>query len=142
MKIKRSTFNYIKDILADYNKTDEYIKQREEELRIPWREADDNKGFSGNYSDNDGKAVAMLITIEQDRRLTLLERNKRVIEDCMDNACEDTQVIIRELYMRKRPQYTLDGLIENNLIYCSRTQAYRKVNLFFAEVASELNLAI
>ena len=38
--MRTSTFNYIKDILADYYKTDEYIKQREEELRYPHRDFD------------------------------------------------------------------------------------------------------
>ncbi len=33
--MRTSTFNYIKDILADFYKTDEYIQQREEELTAP-----------------------------------------------------------------------------------------------------------
>lgn len=40
--MRTSTFNYIKDILADFYKTDEYIRQREEELRHPYQEADLN----------------------------------------------------------------------------------------------------
>lgn len=45
--MRTSTFNYIKDILADFYKTDEYIRQREEELRHPYQEADLNAGIRG-----------------------------------------------------------------------------------------------
>ncbi|MGO2787646.1 MAG: transcriptional regulator, partial [Enterococcus faecalis] len=50
--MRTSTFNYIKDILGDYYKTDDYIRQREEELRYPFRESDLNSGIKGSHGNN------------------------------------------------------------------------------------------
>lgn len=139
--MKTSTFNYIKDILADYYKIDEYIKKREEELRIPHRESDlnaDIKGTRGSYDNQDN----IMITIAQDKRLASLERNKRVVSDVLDNANKDTRTIIYELYMLKRPTYTLEGLIQSGKIFCSKRNAQRLRTEFFEEIAHELDLTI
>ncbi|MEN2300011.1 transcriptional regulator, partial [Enterococcus faecalis] len=45
--MRTSTVNYIKDILADFYKTDEYIREREEELRHAYQEAELNAGIRG-----------------------------------------------------------------------------------------------
>lgn len=139
--MRTSTFNYIKDILADYYKTDEYIKQREIELRHPYRDRDLNSDIKGNRASYN-TADTMLITIEQDKRLAQLERNKRVISNLLDDADEDTKVIIEELYMRRWPKYTMQGLVDNGLIYCSRRKAFELQKKFFKQVAIELNLDI
>ena len=138
--MKRSTFNYIKDILRDYPNIDKYIKERELELRTPYRQTDLNDDIKGNrISDS---MTTMMITIEQDRRLSALERNKRVIEDNLQECDEDTRTIIEELYIKKYTQYTMEGLVQNELINCSRSQAFNLRNYFFENVAKELNLEI
>ena len=138
--MKRSTFNYIKDILRDYPNIDKYIKERELELRTPYRQTDLNADIKGNrISDS---MTTMMITIEQDRRLSALERNKRVIEDNLQECDEDTRTIIEELYIKKYTQYTMEGLVQNGLINCSRSQAFNLRNYFFENVAKELNLEI
>ncbi|MBL1226518.1 transcriptional regulator [Enterococcus sp. BWR-S5] len=139
--MRKSTFNYIKDILADYPRIEEYIRQREEELRYPYRENDLNAGIKGTKADYDTQAN-MMITIEQDQRLAALERNKRVISDILEDCCEDTQTIIRELYMRRMPKYTIQGLITNGLIFVGRTKAFELRDQFFEEVARDLNLNV
>ena len=138
--MKRSTFNYIKDILRDYPNIDKYIKERELELRIPHRADDVNADIKGNrISDS---MTTMMITIEQDRRLSALERNKRIIEDNLQECDEDTRTIIEELYIKKYTQYTMDGLVQNGLIYCSRRKAFNLRDAFFENVARDLNLEI
>ncbi|AIM25017.1 transcriptional regulator, RinA family [Melissococcus plutonius] len=139
--MRTSTFNYIKDILADYYKTDEYIKKREEELRYPYKESDLNRDIQGKGTVS-APTERLMITIEQDKRLAQLERNKKVIDDTLDNSCKDTQIIIKELYMKKRQQYTLEGLVQNQLIFCSKRTAQRLRTNFFKEIASELGLEI
>ncbi|MBP1045100.1 transcriptional regulator [Enterococcus sp. BWM-S5] len=139
--MRKSTFNYIKDILADYPRINEYIKQREEELRYPHRESDLNADIRGNKSSYDHQDN-MMITIEQDQRLLGLERNKQVVANLLDECCEDTKVIIRELYMRRMPKYTIQGLITNGLIFVGRTKAFELRDRFFLEVAKDLNLNI
>jgi RinA family phage transcriptional activator len=139
--LRTSTFNYIKDILADYTKTDDYIRQREEELKYPYKENDLNSGIKGSGGNSEA-AANLLITIEQDRRLASLERNKRIISEAIDGASEDTMTIIQELYFKKRPRYTMQGLVDNKLIYCSRRKAFDLRNDFFEEIAKALNLEI
>ena len=138
--MKRSTFNYIKDILRDYPNIDKYIKERELELRIPHRQTDLNADIKGNrISDS---MTTMMITIEQDRRLSALERNKRVMEDNLQECDEDTRTIIEELYIVKYQRYTMEGLVEQRLISCGKSKAYDLRNRFFENIARELNLDI
>ncbi|MGK9347467.1 transcriptional regulator [Melissococcus plutonius] len=139
--MRTSTFNYIKDILADYYKTDEYIKKREEELRYPYKETDLNADIQGKGTIS-VPTERLLITIERDKRLAQLERNKRVIDNTLDSSCKDTKIIIKELYMKRRQQYTLEGLVQNKLIFCSKRTAQRLRTNFFEEIASELGLEI
>lgn len=136
--MKRSTFNYIKDILKDYIDTDRYIKERMEELRIPYREVDLNSDIKGSIDPN--VMANLMITIEQDRRLAALERNKRVVEENLKLCDEDTRKIIEELYMKRYPRYTMDGLYHNRLISCGKSKAYDLRNAFFMNVAKDLNL--
>ena len=138
--MKRSTFNYIKDILRDYPNIDKYIKERELELRTPYRQTDLNADIKGNrISDS---MTTMMITIEQDRRLSALERNKRVIEDNLQECDNDTRTIIEELYIVKYQRYTMEGLVEQRLISCGKSKAYDLRNRFFENIARELNLDV
>ena len=139
--MRTSTFNYIKDILGDYYKTDDYIRQREEELRYPYRESDLNSGIKGSHGNNEA-AANLLITIELDRRLASLERNKRIIDKVLSESCEDTITIIQELHFKKRPRFTMQGLIDQGKIFCSRRKAFELQRIFFEEIAKELNLDI
>ncbi|BDQ60884.1 transcriptional regulator [Enterococcus faecalis] len=139
--MRTSTFNYIKDILGDYYKTDDYIRQREEELRYPFRESDLNSGIKGSHGNNEA-AANLLITIELDRRLASLERNKRIIDKVLSESCEDTITIIQELHFKKRPRFTMQGLIDQGKIFCSRRKAFELQRIFFEEIAKELNLDI
>lgn len=135
--MRTSTFNYIKDILADYYKTDEYIKQREIELRYPYRESDLNADIKGQGT-NSAITERLAITIAEDRRLCNLERNRDVVRSCLEESDEQTKIIIEELYLKKRPTLTLLGVAQQ--LYISKNTAYRLRNEFFKKVADELGL--
>lgn len=139
--MKRSTFNYIKDILREYPDMDQYINERKEEIRNPYRPTDLNADIKGGNANSDSM-VNMLITIEQDKRLTILERNQQVIERHLETCDKDTQTIIDELYIKKRQQYTIEGLIQQKLIYCSRRQAFKLRDKFFEKLALDLGVDI
>lgn len=139
--MKQTTFNYIKAILKDYPKIDRYIEEREKELRYPYRPNDVNSDIKGMGKDPDSMGL-MMITIEQDRRLRSLERNKEVVEKLLVKCDEDTRIIVEELYMRQFPKYTLTGLVENHIVSCSRNTASKKRSALFHEIAKELNLDI
>lgn len=136
--MKRSTFNYIKQILKEYPQINNHIKRRTEELQYPHRPDDVNAGIRGNKQSD---AMAnLMVTVEQDRRLSALERNKKVIEDNLNACGEDTETIIRELYLKRYPRYTMDGLIVQGKISCKRSKAYELRNQFFENVSEDLNL--
>ncbi len=137
MKLLRtSTINYIRDILKDYTKTDLYIKKREEELRYPHKDSDDNAGIKGNGTSN--PTERMMITISEDRRLSNLERNRNVIDNCLNLSDDTTKRIINELYLKTNPTLTLTGLAEK--LHISKNTAYRLRNSFFESIAEELGI--
>lgn len=139
--MKRETFNYIKRILKDYPDIENHIKRREEELRHPIHHNDLNSDRKGNYSDPD-KMANMMITIEDDLRLTALARNKQAVELALAKVDKDTVTIINELYLAKFPKYTMAGLCDNFVVSCGRNLAGKKRTHFFELVARELNLDI
>ena len=136
--MKRSTFNYIKQILKDYSQIDDHIKRRMEELQYPHRPDDVNADIKGNGQSD--SMANLMITIEQDRRLSALERNKKVVEDNLNECGEDTETIIRELYIKRYPRYRMEGLVENHLIECGRTKAFQLRDSFFENIADDLGL--
>ena len=144
--MKRSTFNYIKQILKDYSQVDDHIKKRMEELQYPYRPDDVNSGIKGNgQTDN---MANLMITIEQDRRLSALERNKKVVEDNLSECGKDTETIITELYIKRYPKYMMEGLLDPRnkgtdgepLLKCGRTKAYQLRDNFFENIANDLGL--
>ena len=136
--MKRSTFNYIKQILKDYPNIEKHVEERMEELQYPYRPDDVNAGIKGNAQSD--SMTNLMITIEQDRRLTALERNKRVVEDNLNECGKDTETIITELYIKRYPRYRMEGLVENRLIDCGRTKAFQLRDNFFENIADDLGL--
>lgn len=138
--MKQSTIRKIEDILRDYPKMDKYIEQREQELRYPMKPADDNVGGGKTSLEHDVGMLNTLITIDDDKRINALKRQRMIIDDCLDEAGKDTTVIINELYFKKHQQYTIDGLIVNGLLQCSRRSAFRLKNEFISACATQLGL--
>lgn len=139
--MRKSTFNCVRDILKDYNDLPNYIKEREKELRHPYRETDlnaDIKGTKASYDSGDN----MLITIEQDARLTRLNEQYNITKRLLDETDDDTRIIIKELYIRKRPQYTMQGLADKHLIFCSARTGRDLRTAFFKKMALELRLPL
>ena len=141
--MRKSTYDYIVDVLSDYYKTEIYLKQRMEELEHPYIENDANGWIQGTRGHTEA-AASLLITIDQDRRLTSLERNQKAVKDTLDESDENTKIIIEELYLKdkRKRKYTMQGLITNNLIYCSRSTAFELKKEFFKELAIKLGLGV
>lgn len=138
--MRKSTFHKIEDILRDYPRLDSYIKQREEELRYPMQVTDDNVGGGrSNYPDHE-QVARTLITIDEDRRLNAFKRQKQVVDHCLEDAEENTKIIIRQLYFERHPEYTLRGLVMNHVVKVSRNRAYELRNEFIKECAEMLGI--
>ncbi|WP_288531053.1 transcriptional regulator [uncultured Secundilactobacillus sp.] len=140
--MKRSTIRKVEDILRDYPKLDKYIEQRESELRYPMSQTDDNVGGGkSNYPDHDGP-LRTLITIDEDRKINALKRQRDVIGDLLDECDKDTKTLIQELYFNRHPQFTIEGLVMNNYVEVSRRTAFKLKKEFINELAKALNLDI
>lgn len=138
--MKRSTIRTVEDILRDYPKIDKYIEQREQELRYPVTPVDENVGGGRAQNGFNDSTDRLIITLDEDKRINALKKQRQVIDDCLDEVGEDTEIIIDELYFRKRPRYTIDGLISNGLIHVSHTKAFGLRNKFVKECAKGLGL--
>lgn len=112
--MKRATFNYIKKVLSDYPHIEEYIERQRKES----------------------------VTIDQDKRLTALEKNRAAVQRVLRTADGDTRVIIQEIYMKENPIYSLGGLSDSNLVFAGRTKAFDLRDAFFERMALELNLLL
>lgn len=138
--MKRSTFNYIADILREYPDTEKYIKSRMNELKYPDREEDINADIRGTKSDCDPH-INWLIKVEQDRRLRVLERNHMVISTLLDECDADTKIIIKELYMKRYPKYrNIQDIVDNNILSVGKSKAYHLRDKFFKHIQADLDL--
>lgn len=129
----------VKAVLKDYRDTDKYVRKLEEEIRVPYREEDVNGDIKGTRSDSD-LMFGTLWTIETDKQIRRLKRNKQIVQELLDECGNDTETIIRELYIKRFPQYTMQGLVEQKIILASVSTAKRLRNKFFEEVDKQLDL--
>lgn len=132
-------FERVKQILKDYPDTDKYIKKIEESIRTPYKATDVNGDIKGTKIDNDPN-FATLWTIETHKQIASFKRNKQIVDDLLDVCGADTETIIRELYIKKFPQYTMQGLVVNHLVNASISTAKRLRNNFFEEVDRQLDI--
>ncbi len=129
----------VKAVLKDYRDTDKYVRKLEEEIRAPYREEDVNGDIKGTRSDSD-TMFGTLWTIETDKQIRRLKRNKQIVQELLNECGSDTETIIRELYIKRFPQYTMQGLVEQRIILASVSTAKRLRNKFFEEVDKQLDL--
>lgn len=137
--IRAGTKKRIEEILRDYPKMDKYINDRRQELMYPIKPDDENVG-GGKSSKVSRPQEQMIITIDEDKELKALEREKKAVAISLADSDADTNVIAEELYFKKHPKYQMDGLIEDKLIYCRRTQAFQKKSKLIRRIAKEMGL--
>ncbi len=132
----RNKFNFITSLLYDYPKTDEYIKQRTEELMYPYNHNHDENIGGGRSNITDNPVERMAINIATDRRLTTLERNKKIIDQCLDQCSWETYKIIDTVYFKRAK--SVEGVAME--IPLSASQVRRLRQQFFERVADELGI--
>ena len=134
--MERNKFNFITSLLYDYPKTDEYIKQRTEELMYPYNPNHDDNIGGGRSNITDNPVERMAINIATDRRLTTLERNKKIIDQCLDQCRWETYKIIDTVYFKRAK--SVEGVAME--IPLSASQVRRLRQQFFERVADELGI--
>lgn len=129
----------VEGVLRDYPKVDNYIYQRKQELTYPPKDADENVG-GGKSSKVSRPQERIIITLDEDMRLRMLERQKRVVADCYLNADKDVRTMIDELYFKEFPTYTISGLSNQHKINVSISTAKRMRTAFLSKLASKLGM--
>jgi RinA family phage transcriptional activator len=93
--------DYLKGILQDYPKMEDYYLERKEKLLL-------HNQKTHQRANTDTKDKKLLISISLDRQLINLERNQRIISLCLENSTEETRKIIKLLYMTNHRKVNLD----------------------------------
>lgn len=119
--------DYLKGILQDYPKMDDYYLERKEKLL-----------FHGRQSLGASQNQKLLMTISLDRRLLSLERNQKIISLCLENATIETREIIKLLYMTDKTKVNLDLVADK--VFLSKRQVIRLRDAFFEELAEHLGI--
>lgn len=119
--------DYIKGILQDYPKMDDYYLERKEKLL-----------FQNRQSLGASQDQKLLITISLDRRLINLERNQKIISQCLENTTIETKEIIKLLYMTDKKKVNLDLVADQ--VFLSKRQVIRLRDAFFEELAEHLGI--
>lgn len=125
--------------LKDYNDIDKYVAKIEKQIRVPHRESDINADIKGTRIDNDLMFDTMW-TIETHKAINQLKLKKQAITELLEECGHDTETIIRELYIKKFPQYTLQGLVKQNKLSCGRNKALELRKKFFDELDKKLDI--
>lgn len=115
------------------------IEQRKEEIQFPYRPSDVNADIKAQNKPNDSMDN-LVAAIGNDRVIRNLDVTQKAIAFNLEHCDNDTRTIIEELYLKRYPRYTMDGLIVSEKIKCKRSKAYDLRNEFFENVAKDLNL--
>ncbi|MBO0453226.1 transcriptional regulator [Candidatus Enterococcus murrayae] len=123
--------DYLKGILRDYPKMEDYYLERKEKLLFH------TKG-THPHSTTETQNKKMLISISLDRQLINLERNQKVIAQCLENATAETKEIIERLYLSDKQKASLDLVADQ--VFLSKRQVMRLRDHFFEELAEHLGI--
>lgn len=123
--------DYLKGILQDYPKMEDYYLERKEKLLL-------HNKKTHQRSNTDTKDKKLLISISLDRQLINLERNQRIISLCLENSTEETKKIIKLLYMTNHRKVNLDWVADQ--VFLSKRQVIRLRDAFFEELAEHLGI--
>lgn len=136
--MRRSTFNYIEDMLRDYPHYNEYIKECEEEIRHPYVESDENIG-GGRSAGKQEHLTETIVRIDEDKRIRQMKRQQRAISRCLDRANSDiVYQMCKELYFMNKRRFTLEGVAYK--LNVSRRTLIRRREDFFSDLAKELGM--
>ena len=123
--------DYLKGILQDYPKMEDYYLERKEKLLL-------HNKKTHQRSNTDTKDKKLLISISLDRQLINLERNQRIISLCLENSKKKTKKIIKLLYMTNHRKVNLDLVADQ--VFLSKRQVIRLRDAFFEELAEHLGI--
>mgnify|MGYP002754945498 CR=1 FL=1 len=118
----RSRFGYLILALKQYPFEKE-IKERIEEIEVPWKPTDPNTGIKSNKVMTP-KALADIIKKESDPELHRLDLMKKAISEVKESTPAQEWLAIKEVYIDNT--LTVEGA-SIKYLHCSKSFAYKKV---------------
>ena len=98
--MRKGTFQYIEQILVDYNQTEKHIQQRINELKYPVQIADENIG-GGKSSFTSNVPERLAVTIADDVLLYNLRKNHNAVKEVLESADEEYVKVIELYYINQ-----------------------------------------
>lgn len=132
----------LEELLRDYPKLPQHIKEREEEIECPTMDDDENVG--GGRAENKPKDPVgnTVITINDDRYLQQLKLEYRKINECLDESGTVTVQLIQALYFDNYAKQTVPELCDQHIVPVGTTRAYELRNEFLNKLARKLNVDV
>lgn len=143
--MEKETKRYIKSLLYDYGRYDDYVARRRWELQHPLQPVDENVGGGRAKNKVTNPILTMLITIDEDERLNNLSIQHETIRECYNEANSTVKTICNELYFKKkilRKYMSIEALSKARKINTSSSNAYRMFDEFLKKIASKLHLGL
>lgn len=139
--MRRTTRHMLEEILRDYPELPKHIKEREEELKYPVLDKDENVGGGRAENRMRDPVSKLVITVHDDRWLNRLKEEYRAIDECLDESGDITVKIIKELYFKKQ-HINMNNLCEEQIIPVSTTKGYELRNEFLESLAKKLDVDV
>lgn len=136
--MRKAVTKLVLDIIKDYPTLDERIQEKVEAIRHPWQFRDENVGGGQAKNKISNWTEHVVIKLNDDQELHDLKLEKVVIANCLEDAGNETETIIRESCIKGR---SIQELVAKQEIYCGVSRAYHLRNNFVKEVAQRLGIA-
>ena len=130
-------FKLVEQLLEDYPHYDKEITKRKLALAYPVREVDENIGGS-HVSSNTSLAERYVVTLDQDSRIRMLEKQQKVIGKCLMTLSEEELKVIRLRYFHGGKPMKWEDVAQKSLY--SKSQCLRIRNYLVNEIGRKLDL--
>lgn len=137
--MKKGTYAFIEETLNDYDKVDQYISRRIEELKYPVAIIDENIGGSrsGGISN---PTERLAVTIMDDMLINNLRNIKKVVDEVLDTLEPNARSVIELYYMQHPRKYTWSGVANETKYSEKNCRTIR--NKVFDEIAKKLGMPL
>lgn len=134
------------EVIRKYPLMDKLIHDREIEIMYPFNpDVDENIGGGRAENKKDESQERMALKLASDKYLNKLHRQEnavcKVLHQCATNQeprrlDDTTYMIIDELYLKERREYTIDGIADK--VHVSRRNVFYRRDAFVKAVKDEL----
>ena len=136
--LRWTTYRYVEAMVKDYDKYDDLIEKRREEILAPYRVSDENigGGRSGMTNNTVERVATALVT---DRVIVRLEAEKQAVSEALEALDEQSLKVIKLAYLIKPRTKTWVGIADE--CFYSVRSCYRIRDGLIKDIAEKLSLS-